>query len=152
MLYNNYIKNLLTSLPKKIGVYRFYDKENQILYIGKAKNLKSRISSYFIKRHVNNKTRILVSKIHEIKYVVVSTEIDALLLENNLIKKYQPKYNVLLKDGKTYPWICITNDKIPRIIQTRDPKRNLGEYFGPYISTHIVKTLLDFFSDLFLHF
>lgn len=149
MLYNNYIKNLLTNLPKKIGVYRFYDKENQILYIGKAKNLKSRISSYFIKRHVNNKTRILVSKIHEIKYVVVSTEIDALLLENNLIKKYQPKYNVLLKDGKTYPWICITNDKIPRIIQTRDLKRNLGEYFGPYMSTHIVKTLLDFFSDLF---
>ncbi len=149
MLYNNYIKNLLTSLPKKIGVYRFYDKENQILYIGKAKNLKSRISSYFIKRHGNNKTRILVSKIHEIKYVVVSTEIDALLLENNLIKKYQPKYNVLLKDGKTYPWICITNDKIPRIIQTRDLKRNLGEYFGPYMSTHIVKALLDFFSDLF---
>ena len=149
MLRNKCLNNLLTSLPKKIGVYRFYDKENQILYIGKAKNLKSRISSYFIKKLENNKTRILVSKIHEIKYVVVSTEIDALLLENNLIKKYQPKYNVLLKDGKTYPWICITNEKIPRIIQTRDIKRSLGEYFGPYMSTNIVKTLLDFFSDLF---
>ena len=145
-------KNLIqkiNDLPNKTGVYQYYDKNKNCIYIGKAKNLKKRVSSYFTKTNSNIKTRTLIRKIKSVNYVVVETEMDALLLENNLIKKYQPKYNVLLKDGKTYPWICISNEPIPKIFQTRSINKNRGEYFGPYISANIVRTLLGVFSDLF---
>ncbi|MDP7429990.1 MAG: GIY-YIG nuclease family protein, partial [Flavobacteriales bacterium] len=115
-----HIKALLNNIPQKVGVYCFYDKNENLLYIGKAKNLKKRVSSYFTKKQEHGKTRILVSKIFNIEYVVVASEMDALLLENNLIKKHQPKYNVMLKDGKTYPWICIKNEPFPRVFQTRN--------------------------------
>ena len=117
---SEHIKGLLKLIPEKAGVYRYYDKNETLLYVGKAKNLKKRVSSYFNKKQEHGKTKVLVSKIHDIKYVVVPTEIDALLLENNLIKKHQPKYNVALKDGKTYPWICIKNEPFPRIFHTRN--------------------------------
>ena len=145
----DYIKKIITTIPSSAGIYQYYDKNRSLLYVGKAKNLKKRVSSYFTKTHEHARIRVLVGKIQEIKCVLVKTEIDALLLENNLIKKHQPKYNVMLKDGKTYPWICISNEKVPRIFQTRDVMKNEGEYFGPYVSTHIVKTLLNVCSDLF---
>ena len=113
-----HIAELLKLIPNKAGVYQYYDKTENLLYVGKAKNLKKRVSSYFTKKQIHGKTRVLVSKIHDIKCVVVATEMDALLLENNLIKKHQPKYNVMLKDGKTYPWICIKNEPFPRIFWT----------------------------------
>ncbi len=144
-----HIKNLLKLIPEKAGVYRYYDKNETLLYVGKAKNLKKRVSSYFNKKQEHGKTKVLVSKIHDIQYVVVPTEIDALLLENNLIKKHQPKYNVALKDGKTYPWICIKNEPFPRIFQTRNVIKDGSEYFGPYTSVRLVKTLLDFFQQLY---
>jgi len=144
-----HISKILKTIPNSPGIYQYYDKNQSILYIGKAKNLKTRVSSYFTKNQDHKRIKLLVRKIHEIKYVIVATEIDALLLENNLIKKHQPKYNVMLKDGKTYPWICISNEKVPRIFQTRHVKKNVGEYFGPYVSTHVVKTLISVFSDLF---
>jgi len=137
---------IIKTLPDSEGVYQYYDKNNHLLYVGKAKNIKKRVSSYFTKNHENKRVKILVSKIEDIKFVIVKTEIDALLLENNLIKKHQPRYNVMLKDGKTYPWICISNEKIPKIFQTRSIKKNTGEYFGPYISTGVVKTLINVFS------
>ena len=140
---------IIQNLPNSAGVYQYYDKNKSLLYVGKAKNIKKRVASYFTKSHENKRIKILVSKIEDIKFVIVKTEIDALLLENNLIKKHQPRYNVMLKDGKTYPWICISNEKIPKIFQTRHIKKNKGEYFGPYISTAVVKTLLNVFSDLF---
>ena len=139
----------IKDIPSKTGVYQYYDKNQSMLYVGKAKNLKTRISSYFTKNQTNERIKNLVRKIHDIKYVLVGSEMDALLLENNLIKNYQPRYNVLLKDGKTYPWICISNERVPRVFQTRLVKKGTGEYFGPYASTHIVKTLLNVFSDLF---
>ena len=145
----DYIKKIITTIPSSAGIYQYYDENRSLLYVGKAKNLKKRVSSYFTKTHEHARIRVLVGKIQEIKCVLVKTEIDALLLENNLIKKHQPKYNVMLKDGKTYPWICISNEKVPRIFQTRDVIKNEGEYFGPYVSTHIVKTLLNVCSDLF---
>mgnify|MGYP001229890806 FL=1 len=144
-----HIKSLLKLIPEKSGVYRYYDKNETLLYVGKAKNLKKRVSSYFNKKQEHGKTKVLVSKIHDIKYVVVPTEIDALLLENNLIKKHQPKYNVALKDGKTYPWICIKNEPFPRIFQTRNVIKDGSAYFGPYTSVRLVKTLLDFFHQLY---
>ncbi|MBT3547820.1 MAG: excinuclease ABC subunit UvrC [Flavobacterium sp.] len=144
-----HIKGLLKLIPEKAGVYRYYDKNETLLYVGKAKNLKKRVSSYFNKKQEHGKTRVLVSKIHDIQYVVVPTEIDALLLENNLIKKHQPKYNVALKDGKTYPWICIKNEPFPRIFQTRNVIKDGSAYFGPYTSVRLVKTLLDFFQQLY---
>jgi excinuclease ABC subunit C len=144
-----HIKGLLKLIPEKAGVYRYYDKNETLLYVGKAKNLKKRVSSYFNKKQEHGKTKVLVSKIHDIKYVVVPTEIDALLLENNLIKKHQPKYNVALKDGKTYPWICIKNEPFPRIFQTRNVIKDGSAYFGPYTSVRLVKTLLDFFHQLY---
>jgi excinuclease ABC subunit C len=144
-----HIKGLLKLIPEKAGVYRYYDKNETLLYVGKAKNLKKRVSSYFNKKQEHGKTRVLVSKIHDIQYVVVPTEIDALLLENNLIKKHQPKYNVALKDGKTYPWICIKNEPFPRILQTRNVIKDGSAYFGPYTSVRLVKTLLDFFQQLY---
>ena len=145
----DHIKGLLKLMPEKTGVYRYYDKNETLLYVGKAKNLKKRVSSYFNKKQEHGKTKVLVSKIHDIKYVVVPTEIDALLLENNLIKKHQPKYNVALKDGKTYPWICIKNEPFPRIFQTRNVIKDGSAYFGPYTSVRLVKTLLDFFHQLY---
>jgi len=144
-----HIEELLKNIPQKAGVYQYYDKSDNLLYIGKAKNLKKRVSSYFTKKQEHGKTRVLVSKIQDIKYVVVSTEMDALLLENNLIKKHQPKYNVALKDGKTYPWICIKNEPFPRIFQTRDVIKDGSDYYGPYTSVRLVKTLLDFFHQLY---
>ena len=144
-----HIKGLLKVIPEKSGVYRYYDKNEALLYVGKAKNLKKRVSSYFNKKQKYGKTKVLVSKIQDIQYVVVPTEIDALLLENNLIKKHQPKYNVALKDGKTYPWICIKNEPFPRIFQTRNVIKDGSAYFGPYTSVRLVKTLLDFFHQLY---
>ena len=144
-----HIAELLKLIPNKAGVYQYYDKTENLLYVGKAKNLKKRVSSYFTKKQIHGKTRVLVSKIHDIKCVVVATEMDALLLENNLIKKHQPKYNVMLKDGKTYPWICIKNEPFPRIFQTRNIIKDGSEYFGPYTSVRLVKTLLSFFHQLY---
>ena len=114
-----HIAELIKNIPNKAGIYQYYDKKESLLYIGKAKNLKKRVTSYFTKTQEHGKTRVLVGKIQDIKYVVVASEMDALLLENNLIKKHQPKYNVMLKDGKTYPWICIKKEPFPRVFQTR---------------------------------
>ena len=146
---SNHIDEILKTLPDEPGVYQYFDKNNTILYVGKAKFLKKRVRSYFTKKQVNIKTKILVEKIYDIKYIVVSTEMDALLLENNLIKKYKPRYNVLLKDDKTYPWICIKNEPFPRIFQTRKVFKDGSEYFGPYASTYLVKIILDFFRQLY---
>lgn len=121
----------IATLPHAPGVYQYYDKNEKILYIGKAKDLKKRVSSYFNKTHDNARTRLLVQKIVTIKHIVVATETDALLLENNLIKKYQPRYNVLLKDDKSYPWICIKKERFPRVFMTRRLTKDGSEYFGP---------------------
>ncbi|SDE71246.1 excinuclease ABC subunit UvrC [Cellulophaga baltica] len=139
----------LSTLPNNPGVYQFYDAEDKMLYVGKAKNLKKRVSSYFTKNHEIGKTRVLVKKIRSIKHIVVPTESDALLLENNLIKKYQPRYNVLLKDDKSYPWICIKNERFPRIFPTRRHIKDGSEYFGPYTSMKTVKTLLDLIKSVY---
>ncbi|SHE62249.1 Excinuclease ABC subunit C [Arenibacter palladensis] len=139
----------LSSLPTNPGVYQFYDVEDKILYVGKAKNLKKRVSSYFNKTHEQGKTRVLVKKIRSIKHIVVPTESDALLLENNLIKKYRPRYNVLLKDDKTFPWICIKNEKFPRIFPTRKFIKDGSEYFGPYTSMKTIHTLLDLIKSVY---
>lgn len=143
------ISEAIKNMPPAVGVYEYYDKNETLLYIGKAKNLKKRVSSYFTKNHKNKRLKILIKKITRIKYILVETEIDALLLENNLIKKHQPKYNVLLKDDKTYPWICISKEKVPKIFQTRNITKKHGEYFGPYSSVRVVKILLNVFSNLF---
>ena len=143
------IKSIINTIPKKPGVYHFYDENDNIIYIGKAKDLKRRVSSYFSKNHTRIKTKKLVSKIVDIKCIIVETEIDALLLENNLIKKHQPRYNILLKDDKSYPWICIKKEAFPRVFQTRNIIKDGSEYFGPYMSTYVVDVLLDFFSELF---
>ena len=139
----------IKTLPDSPGVYQYYDKNDTIIYVGKAKNLKKRISSYFTKTHDSGKTRVLVSKIVLIKHIVVETENDALLLENNLIKKYKPRYNVLLKDDKTYPWICIKKERFPRIFPTRRMIKDGSEYFGPYTSMKTVGTLLDLIKGLY---
>ena len=143
------LKLQVETLPHKPGVYQFYDKENNILYVGKAKNIKKRVSSYFTKQHNSGRTRLLVKKIATVKHIVVKTETDALLLENNLIKKYQPKYNVMLKDGKTYPWICIKNERFPRVFSTRRVIKDGSEYFGPYTSMKTVHTLLELIRELY---
>ena len=137
------------TLPSNPGVYQYYDKEGVILYVGKAKNLKKRVASYFNKNHENGKTRVLVKKIVNIKHIVVDTETDALLLENNLIKKYQPRYNVMLKDDKTYPWICIKKERFPRIFLTRNVVKDGSEYYGPYTSVRTVRALLDLVKELY---
>ncbi len=139
----------IKSLPNTPGVYQYYDRADKILYIGKAKNLKKRVSSYFNKNHENGKTRVLVEKIASIKHIVVETETDALLLENNLIKKYQPKYNVLLKDDKTYPWICIKKEPFPRVFLTRNVWKDGSEYFGPYTAVKTARTLLSLIKELY---
>lgn len=137
------------SFPTNPGVYQYYDKDGKILYVGKAKNLKNRVSSYFRQQHENRKTQILVKKIDEIKYIITETEYDALLLENNLIKQYSPRYNILLKDDKTYPWICIKKEPFPRIFPTRHKVKDGSEYFGPYASVKIMHTMLALIREMY---
>jgi len=139
----------LRSLPTGPGVYQFYDTNDVILYVGKAKNLKKRVSSYFTKNHEYGKTRVMVKKINAIKHIVVPTESDALLLENNLIKEYRPRYNVLLKDDKSYPWICLKNERFPRLFPTRRVIKDGSEYYGPYTSMKTVRTLLDLVKSVY---
>ena len=143
------VKLQISTLPDSPGVYQYYDKEGKLLYVGKAKNLKKRVSSYFTKNFDNNRTRILVKKIDTIKHIVVETETDALLLENNLIKNYQPRYNVLLKDDKSYPWICIKNEQFPRVFSTRRMIKDGSEYYGPYTSMKTVHVLMDLIRGLY---
>lgn len=143
------LKNIVDNLPEQPGSYQFYDDKGQIIYIGKAKNLKKRVSSYFLKEVDRYKTKVLVSKIRDITYTVVKTEEDALLLENSLIKKYKPRYNVLLKDGKTYPSIVITKEYLPRIIKTRKIDKRNGEFFGPYSHISTMYSLLDIINKVF---
>lgn len=137
------------TLPDSPGVYQYFDAEGTIIYVGKAKNLKKRVSSYFTKTHDSGKTRVLVKKIVNIKHIVVETETDALLLENNLIKKHKPRYNVLLKDDKSYPWICIKKERFPRVFSTRRVFKDGSDYFGPYTSGKTVYTLLDLIKGLY---
>lgn len=145
-----HIENILRQLPDSPGVYQYYDREGKIIYVGKAKNLKKRVSSYFRRDDsLVGKVRILVQKITDIQVVVVETELDALLLENNLIKKYQPRYNVMLKDDKTYPWICIKKEAFPRIFPTRHRMNDGSDYFGPYASVKMMNTLLDLIRQLY---
>ena len=144
-----YLKGIVSRLPEKPGSYQFYDDTQTIIYVGKAKNLKARVSSYFHTEVDRFKTKVLVSKIHDISYTVVNTEEDALLLENSLIKKYNPKYNVLLKDGKTYPSICVTNEFYPRIFKTRTINKKAGTYFGPYSHVSTMYAVLDIIKALY---
>ncbi len=147
---SEHIQNIIRALPDNPGVYQYYDAEQRIIYVGKAKNLKKRVASYFNKdQYENGKTQVLVRKIADIKYIVVDSEMDALLLENNLIKKYQPRYNVLLKDDKTYPWICITNEPFPRVFSTRTMVKDGSLYFGPYTSVKVMNTVLDLIKKLY---
>ncbi len=146
---SNHIQEQLQNIPQNAGVYQYFDKNRKLLYVGKAKNLRKRISSYFNKKHEYGKTRVLVRKIYNIQTIVVASEIDALLLENSLIKKHQPQYNVLLKDDKTYPWICIKNEAFPRVFSTRKLLKDGSDYFGPYTSMRLVKTLLEFTKQLY---
>ncbi|MBE7687127.1 excinuclease ABC subunit UvrC [Tenacibaculum finnmarkense] len=139
----------LKTLPTSPGVYQYFDNDEVIIYVGKAKNLKKRVSSYFTKTHENGKTRILVKKIARIEHIVVSTETDALLLENNLIKKYKPRYNILLKDDKSYPWICIKKERFPRVFSTRSVVKDGSEYFGPYTNIKMVQSLLSLIKELY---
>ncbi len=139
----------LKTLPEGPGVYQYFDAKGSIIYVGKAKNLKKRVNSYFTKNHDNHKTRILVKNIVRLEHIVVESEMDALLLENNLIKKHKPRYNVLLKDDKTYPWICIKKERFPRIFATRKIIKDGSEYFGPYTSMKTVRTLLDLIKGLY---
>lgn len=139
----------LKTLPTSPGIYQYYDKDGRLLYVGKAKNLKKRVLSYFNKTQDNGRIRTMVKKIAEIKHIVVETETDALLLENSLIKEYQPRYNVMLKDDKTYPWICIKNERFPRVFPTRRMIKDGSEYYGPYTSMKTVKTLLDLIKSLY---
>ena len=145
-----HIAQFLKTLPSSAGVYQYFDKDDVILYVGKAKSLKRRVSSYFHKEHSNyGKTRVLVSKIERIEYIVVESEVDALLLENNLIKKLQPRYNVMLKDDKTYPWICIKKERFPRVFSIRNVVKDGSEYFGPYSSARAMKVLLELIKQLY---
>ncbi len=143
------LKNIVLSMPEKPGSYQYYDENHIIIYVGKAKNLKRRVSSYFHKEVDRYKTKLLVSKIFDISYTVVNTEEDALLLENSLIKKYNPKYNVLLKDGKTYPSICVTNEYFPRIFKTRNVNKKFGTFFGPYPHLGSMYAVLDIIKKLY---
>lgn len=143
------LKAIVSNLPDKPGSYQYYDENGTIIYVGKAKNLKNRVSSYFHKEVDRYKTKVLVSKIHDITYTVVNTEEDALLLENNLIKKYQPKYNILLKDGKTYPSICVTKEYLPRIFKTRNINKKFGTFYGPYSHIASMYAVLDLIKKLY---
>ena len=146
---SDHLSNLLKTLPPKPGIYQHLDKDGRILYIGKAKNLKKRVSSYFNKSHDSSRIRVMVGKIVDIHIIVTETEFDALLLENNLIKEYQPRYNINLKDDKTYPWICIKKEAFPRIFPTRNPIKDGSEYFGPYASVKVMKTVLNLIKQLY---
>ncbi|MFZ9002851.1 MAG: excinuclease ABC subunit UvrC [Robiginitalea sp.] len=139
----------LRTLPDGPGVYQFFDADGKMLYVGKAKSLRKRVNSYFTKSHQNGKTRVMVRKIHEIRHIVVPTESDALLLENNLIKEHQPRYNVLLRDDKSYPWLCIKNERYPRIFPTRKRIKDGSEYFGPYTQMKTVRALLDLIKGVY---
>lgn len=143
------LKSIVASMPEKPGSYQYYDADHTIIYVGKAKNLKRRVSSYFHREVDRYKTKVLVSKIHDISYTVVNTEEDALLLENSLIKKYSPRYNVLLKDGKTYPSICVTNEFFPRIFKTRHISKSFGTYYGPYSHPASMYAVLDLIKKLY---
>lgn len=143
------LRDIISNIPTKPGSYQYYDEHGTIIYVGKAKNLKSRVSSYFHKEVDRYKTKVLVSKIHNITYTVVNSEEDALLLENNLIKKFQPRYNILLKDGKTYPSICITKEPLPRIFKTRVVNKKYGQYFGPYSHIGTMNALLGIIKELY---
>jgi len=142
------LKNIACNLPDNPGVYRFYDKKGKIIYVGKAKNIKKRVSSYFGKT-LHGKTRVMINKVTEIRHTVVESESEALLLENNLIKRYQPRYNVLMKDDKTYPWICVKEEPFPRVFMTRNVVRDGSVYYGPYTSVVMVRTLLDLIKQLY---
>lgn len=146
---NENVKLKLASLPETPGVYQYYNKNGDLLYVGKAKNLKRRVNSYFNKTHDSKRLRVLVSNIANIETINVNTEYDALLLENNLIKEHQPRYNILLKDDKTYPWICIKNERFPRIFSTRNIIKDGSEYYGPYSSIKIMKVLLGLIKELY---
>lgn len=146
---SEYLKQKIKTLPTSPGVYQYSDKEGRIIYIGKAKNLKKRVASYFTKSHENTKTRLLVKRIEDIRYLVVDTELDALLLENNLIKKYQPKYNIQLKDDKTYPWICVKKEPFPRVFTTRRVIKDGSAYYGPYADKRILATLMALIREVY---
>nr|WP_320117775.1 excinuclease ABC subunit UvrC [uncultured Marinifilum sp.] len=145
----DYLKSLVAALPEEPGVYQFFDENDKVIYVGKAKRLKRRVASYFNKVHDTAKTNILVRKISNIRHIVVNSEEDALLLENNLIKKHQPRYNVLLKDDKSFPWICIKKERFPRVFVTRHLLKDGSEYFGPYTSVIMVRTLMDMIRSLY---
>src|SRR5829696_4870917 len=140
--FSEYLKNIIKTLPDAPGVYQYFDAGNTLLYVGKAKNLKKRVSSYFMKEHDSSRLRMLVNKIADIKTVKVNTELDALLLENNLIKNLKPRYNINLRDDKTYPWIILKNERFPRLFYTRKQIKDGSEYFGPYASVKLMHTLL----------
>ena len=146
---DEHIKMILAVIPEKPGCYQYFDEKGTIIYVGKAKNLKRRVSSYFNKEHDSNKTRVLVKQIRDIKYIVVNTEEDALLLENNLIKQYRPRYNVLLKDDKTYPSIVVKNEYFPRVYQTRNIVRDGSQYYGPYPSVFTARVMLQMLKELY---
>jgi excinuclease ABC subunit C len=146
---NSELQNLIRSLPGKPGIYQYLDSDGKIIYVGKAKNLQKRVASYFTKLHTSGKLRLLVKKIHHIEFIVTDSEMDALLLENNLIKKYQPRYNIQLKDDKSFPWLCIKNEPFPRVFPTRHLVKDGSEYFGPYASVRMMKTLLDMIKQLY---
>jgi excinuclease ABC subunit C len=143
------IQTTIRVIPDSPGIYQYYDAEKKLLYIGKAKNLKKRVNSYFNKEHDSNRLRIMVSKIRDIQYIVVKTELDALLLENNLIKKHQPRYNINLRDDKTYPWICIKNEAFPSMFATRHVVKDGSAYFGPYASIQVMRTMMDMIRQLY---
>ena len=146
----DYLKNIIQNIPEKPGCYQYFDDKGTIIYVGKAKNLKKRVSSYFTKSHDNSpKTRILVSKIKDIKYIIVDSEEDTFLLENNLIKEYQPRYNVLLKDDKSYASIVVKNEFFPRVYSTRKIIKDGSLYFGPYTSVLSIKALLEIIHKLY---
>ena len=150
MTRNSDISDLICSLPDQAGVYQFYDKNGTLLYIGKAKNIKKRVSSYFSRnKYESFKIKVLVDRIADLKYIVVESESDALLLENNLIKKFQPRYNILLKDDKTFPWICVKNEPFPRVFSTRTVINDGSKYYGPYTSAYAVKVLLNLISQIY---
>ena len=145
----NKFSDFLKNLTKSPGVYKFLDKSSNVIYIGKAKNLRNRVRSYFSTNHSDEKTKSLVSNINDISIILVETESDALLLENNLIKKFKPKYNILLKDGKSYPWICVKKERFPRIFLTRNVINDGSDYFGPYTNIKTINTLLDLVNNIY---
>jgi len=148
-IFRDDLKQTVSLMPELPGIYQYFNTEGKIIYVGKAKNLRKRVSSYFTKQHIDRKTTVLVNKIADIKHIVTESEVDALLLENNFIKKYQPRYNVLLKDDKSFPWICIKNERFPQVFYTRNVIRDGSAYFGPYTSVQMVRTILDVIRRLF---